>query len=1195
MKRAANAILVSAALLVLPGTAMAQEGQIAGVVRDSSGGVIPGVLVEATSPALIEKVRTATSDDNGQYRITNLPVGTYTVTFTLEGFTRQQRDNVVLTTGFTATINATMSVGQLAETISVTAESPVVDIQNSRQVAAFAGEQIRELPTTRNIRSMLTLTPGLTNTGLGADCVGGVGVWCNNNIYNLSAHTATNDTEGGLQGRVMVDGTIINTGGGAGIMGMTGGYVADVANAQEVNVQISGALGESETGGATINIIPRTGGNSFSGNYFGTYTQGDYSTNGNLRDGGFFGGSWFSQNNGNHPEISNGYPLIRDYDTSVAFGGPIKRDRLWFFSAARAWQKDAWSRQQDRIWDNANAGIWGQNYQPDRSSGPLTLINWTRNVNTRLTAQATQKNKINFFWDEGYTCQDPCDGSVAPWTARDGWWSGQVHPARLVQVGWTNPLTNVILLEAGMTANRQLYDFSQHRYYTPNPDIPRVIEFGTTVGATPDFPILNGTNFTVNGVPSGPWSDGIGGAAEQRQLNDWRPRASISYVTGGHAAKFGYDGGYFAQTRSNRTNNPRLEYRYETPTVDCYNAANPAASTCGNTSLYYANDPFNQARRPVPTRVKISTGPSTIDNRVAYSGFYAQDQWTLKRLTMSGGLRYDHATSEYPETCIGTDGNRLGASGNEPYVPVQVGGSFAGKNSWCTAASEGVSYHNVSPRWAVTWDLFGTGKTSVKWNMGKFLSGAGIAGIYADANPAQRTVNTYTRTWTDVNGNRRVDCDLLNFNEQNIPGGDICGGPTSVAAQDSTRYGRDPASLDSAGTPIGLATTQCGRREAGIPADVQAYCDVYGDSLLDGWGKRRSEWQFGLGIQHELLPRFSAEFTYNRRSYANLTAQDQLGIGCDRFNGSQDLETCQNGYLNFTNPNYGFFTAVAPSNPGLPGGGGYVIRGLANPNATLPVGRPTAVTIMDELSYTSNFFDTNFVWRGTDKWGLRGLRVNGGTTTGRAVRDQCASPTYVAAGVTIDGPNVQQHDGTTPACNPYTRWETSVRGTATYTVLPGRHWGDILVSTVFQRRNGPERVANHAFTKDQVTWEASSAARATQPCPAGATAGQVGCFTPVGTTITATSYTVNMINPGELYGPGYTIFDLKLGKNIRFNGKRINVGVDIYNLFNKEQVLTYQDNFDTVDNPATPVVEQWGQATSLLSPRFVRLSVQFDF
>src|SRR6185503_17310633 len=179
----------------------------------------------------------------------------------------------------------------LSDQITVSGQAPIVDIQSSKQVATFQSEQIRDLPTTRNIRSVLTLTPGLTNTGLGADCVGGVGVWCNNNIYNLSAHTATNDTDGGAQGRVMVDGTIINTGGGAGIMGMTGGYVADVANAQEVSVQISGGLGESETGGATINIIPRTGGNRYSGNYFMTFTRGDYNLDGSPREGGLFSGS----------------------------------------------------------------------------------------------------------------------------------------------------------------------------------------------------------------------------------------------------------------------------------------------------------------------------------------------------------------------------------------------------------------------------------------------------------------------------------------------------------------------------------------------------------------------------------------------------------------------------------------------------------------------------------------------------------------------------------------------------------------------------------------------------------------------------------------------------------------------------------------------------------------------------------------
>jgi hypothetical protein len=486
----------------------------------------------------------------------------------------------------------------------------------------------------------------------------------------------------------------------------------------------------------------------------------------------------------------------------------------------------------------------------------------------------------------------------------------------------------------------------------------------------------------------------------------------------------------------------------------------------------------------------------------------------------------------------------------------------------------------------VAWDIFGTGKTSVKLNMGKYLSGAGISGIYADANPAQRTVNRYTRTWQDRDGDRVVDCDLLNYAEQTVVGGDFCGGSNSVLGQDSVRYGRDPLSLDAAGTPIGLATTQCGRKEGGIPAAVQAYCDVYGESLLEGSGKRRSEWQFGIGIQHELLPRFSAEVTYNRRSYSHLQQTDRLGLGCDRFNGVIDMATCNQNFLNFNDPyTYDFYSGVAPSNPLLPGGGGYVIRGIDTPKLTLPGGQPGAVTIFDDLSYRWNGVDTNFVWRGTDKWGLRGLRVNGGTTTGRAVRDLC--------NVQVDGPNVQQHEGVAPQCNPHTRWDTNVRGTAAYTIPKI----DVLVSTVFRWLPGVERSANHAFSKDEITWEPGSASRKTQPCPAGATAGQVGCFigTAGSTTNTALIQTVNLLNSGELYGEGYTIFDVKLGKNLRFANKRLNIGVDVFNIFNNDAVRGFQDNFDVPDNPNTAVVEQWGQATTLLSPRYARLSIQFDF
>jgi hypothetical protein len=1144
MKRAVNAILVSVALLMLlPQTAFAQQGQIAGTVRDSSDAVIPGVIVEVTSPALIEKQRAATTDGSGQYRITNLPVGTYTVTFTLEGFSKQQRENVELTTGFTAPVNATMSIGTRSETVTVVGETPTVDVQNARQVTSFAGDAIRDLPTARNLRSLLTLTPGLTNTGLGSDCVGGVGVWCNNNIYNLSSHTATNDTDGGLQGRVMVDGTIINTGGGAGIMGMTGGYVADIANAREVAVQISGALGESETGGAVINIIPRTGGNRYSGNYFTSYTRR----------------AWFAANNEAYPSIISNYPIVNDHDVSVAFGGPIRRDRLWFFSVGRMWGKEAFNSTNQNIWDNKNAGIWGMNYQPDRSTDPLNFTNWTRNANVRITYQASPKNKFNVFWDEGFTCQDPCDGAVAAWAPRDGNWSGQVHPARLRQVSWTNPLSKVILLEAGLAANTQLYDFSYHRYVPGHQDIPRVVEFGQTVGMDSVSPLVN-SSAAIFGVQSGNLNNGPGGLAEFRNLDDYRPRASISYVTGSHSAKFGYDGGYFSQRRHNTAGDTRLTYRYDTPDVTCLTAA----AGCGNTSLYFPTDPTNLARRPVPTRVTINAGIADIESKVKYSALYLQDQWTQKRFTLSGAIRYDHATSNYLGTCIGPD----------PYVPVQNGGASAGSARYCTPPTDGVSYNDITPRWGVAWDVFGNGKTSVKWNMGKYLAGAGISGIYADANPALRTVNELTRTWTDTNGNRRVDCNLLDFNANGE-----CGLP--LAGQDSVRYGRDPLSLDAAGTPIGLATTQCGRREQGIPAAVQAYCAQYGGTLLDGSGKRRNEWQFGLGIQHEILPRLSAEVTFNRRKYYNLTVTDQLGIGCDRYNGAQDLQTCLNAVANYTSNQYDFFKVVAPANPGLPGGGGYTVRGVANPKVTFPVGQPSAVTIMDELEYSWNGVDTNFVWRGPG-----GLRLNGGTSTGRAVRDQCLGSLTAGGSVSeLDQPNVKAREGNPPACRPYQRWENNVRGSASYTIPKA----DVLVSTVFQWRPGVERMALMNVPKEMVTWEPSSAYRATLACT-GAQAGQVGCFTPQGTTVTATSYQVNLLDPGDLYGPGYTLVDLKLAKNIRFLRRRLNVGVDIYNIFNNDAVRGYENTF-----PVSATGAAWGTPNTLLSPRFARLQVQFDF
>src|SRR5439155_17618468 len=128
-------VVVSECLVFLPAAAWAQAetGNIAGVVRDTSGAVMPGVTVEAASPALIERVRAVTTDKQGLYRIVDLRPGLYTVTFTLPGFSTLRRDGIELTTGFTATVNAELRVGEVEETVTVSGASPVVDVQNAQQ------------------------------------------------------------------------------------------------------------------------------------------------------------------------------------------------------------------------------------------------------------------------------------------------------------------------------------------------------------------------------------------------------------------------------------------------------------------------------------------------------------------------------------------------------------------------------------------------------------------------------------------------------------------------------------------------------------------------------------------------------------------------------------------------------------------------------------------------------------------------------------------------------------------------------------------------------------------------------------------------------------------------------------------------------------------------------------------------------
>ncbi|HTM03089.1 MAG TPA: carboxypeptidase regulatory-like domain-containing protein [Vicinamibacterales bacterium] len=1126
-------------LVFVPAVAYAQEGQIAGSVKDSSGAVMPGVTVEASSPALIEKVRTTTTDAGGQYRLTNLPVGTYKVTFSLEGFSKQERDQINLTSGFTAQINGTMSVGQLAETVVVSGAAPVVDVQNAKEVVSFTGEQIKDLPTSRNVNSLFEVTPGISSmykpsTTFGAPgvCVGGIGVFCNPGVAGFNVGESGDQTNMN-QGRVMVDGQVVNQGGSLPLGGVTGGYTADIANSQEVNIQVSGALGESETGGSTINIVPRTGGNRFSGNFNTTYTDKKF----------------FSENNGAYSNISSVFQaVISDHDVSMGVGGPIKRDRLWFYSVGRDQGIHKLPVGID-FWPNKWEGKYGYNYQPDRSKDRVEYKNKWRSANARITWQASSKNKFNFYWDEQDFCQDPCDGVVSVFTSPESWWSVAIRPDRLQQASWTNPITNKILLEAGLNLSQQEYHTDKHRQYTNPVDIPRVVEVGTTSGgddvASPVNQFAGSSGFF--GLSSGSLNSALAsGGAEIRDTKNYRLRGAASYVTGGHHAKVGYDGAFFTQAQTNKVNTPQMQFNYNTPAATCVPGGTP---TCGNTSLQFPDDPNNVFRHPIPTSVTFNTGSGTANDKVWYTAFYAQDQWTLHRFTLSGALRFDNARSDYGVTCVGP--NYL--------VPIQANGS----DRYCTKPADGVSYKDLTPRYGFNWDVFGNGKTAVKVNGGKFLNAAGITGIYSGTNPARRTVNSLTRTWSDANGNRHVDCNILDPTDTS----DGCG--AFGFGQNIAQYGRDPESLDAAGIPVGLTTSQCGRTESAIPQAVQDYCAQYGESIVNGWDRRRNEWQFGIGIQHEILPRLSGEFTWNHRNYYNITVNDQLNIGCDRFNGATDVRTCQENMLKYSNPSYDFYTVTAPTDPRLPNGGGYQVLGLNDVKASLPANQPTAQTYMNTLNYKWNGFDTNFNWRAP-----KGIRIQGGTSTSRSQQNTCFSE--------LDGPNVRGREGAEwqGGCDKRTPFQTSIRGSASYTIP----WVDVLVSTVFQSLPGVEIQANVTYTKEQIQWNSASAGRSAEACSSAANG--LGCL---GATRNLTTTIVNLLNSNEMFGERTTYFDMKFAKNIRFSGKRAQIGVDMYNIFNSDAIQSYNNTYSVTGT------NNWLQPLTLMSPRYFRFQVQFDF
>jgi len=1021
--RLATLGIVLTFLLLTPALARAQSS-ITGTVRDASGGVLPGVTVEAASPALIEKTRSAITDGTGQYRIVDLRPGTYTVTFTLTGFSPVKREGYVLQADFVATLNADLKVGGLEETITVSGESPVVDVQTTKQQRTLDLDMLQATPTARGYAAVMLLIPSMVQSGGG-----------NPNVQ-LSPGMIVFGGRGGRgnEGQSQIDGL----GTGAAINGGGVSGYGQLETAQEVVMTTAGGLGEAEQGGPIVNFIPKTGGNSFQNHFYSSGMSG-----------------WMQSSNFTPALQAAGMltPQQTLYlvEASLSNGGPIKKDRLWFFYNTRY---SASGNSLPGIFYNLNAGnpaAW--TYVPDTSRSVSNSQAGSINPTFRLTAQVSPKNKLNLYWDpSSFRLSDrPAIGGItgptagAPETATvSGGTGGKGTYSRMETARWTSAVTARLLLEAGVSAYQQNWNGRER------PGNDRTL-----------IPV---TEQCTAGCPANGNIQGLVYRAQTWNADFMEPirwNASSTYVTGAHSLKAGYVGAFYWDTRNPNGNVSDLSYR------------------------------FNNG---VPNQLTEFLFPYRTDTRVRMNALYIQDTWTRGKFTYQGALRYDHAWSYYPAQQLGPT----------RFLP----------NPLLFPETQGVvGYNDIDPRFGLAYDVFGNGKTAIKFNVGRYLEMAVAGnGNYSALLPSSRIPTSVTRSWNDTfypagdprRGNFNPDCDLQNP-LQNAECGQISNLNFAIP--------NAPPSLS------------------------------YDPAILRGWGTRPSDWIIGVTVQHEVFPRMSVSIGYTRRWLQNFTITDNQAVTAADFTP---------------------FSITAPSDPRLPGGGGYNVSGLYDVI-------PTKAGQINNLStYASNYGSISQMYDGVDVNVIarlrNGFQFQGGLSSGARVTDYCSVRDALPemTGTFSTGSEVPAFNPVNPYCHFSPGITTRYTGAATYTIPKV----DVLVSGVITSSPGVPLAANWTISSADVARTLGRPLSGNVP-----------------------NITVNLLQPGQMFSDRVNELDLRVGKALRFGRTRLNAAVDLLNALNLSTIIIPNQAFI----PGGAWLAPTGTQTPVMTARTAKFTIQYDF
>ena len=542
-----TAILVALALLLAVPAFAQQTGIITGTATDEQGAVLPGVTVTVDSPALITP-RSTTTGAGGSYSHPALPPGGYSVTFALAGFQTVVQEGVRVSVARTLEVNASMGLSGVEETVTVTGDAPVVDVRSATVQTNIERELLEAVPTGRNPWVMAGMVPGMVTGRMDVGGSNGMQQY-SMEIFGSSASMQSFN----------VDGLKVNWPGGDG--GWTMQYYG-FSMYEEFNFQTSTHSAESDTGGVLMNMVVKSGGNEFSGDaialYNATSLQGE-------------------------AEQPGANPITKAVDINGTFGGPIVRDKAWFFSAYRHWDH------------NAEVSV-SSSY-----TGPTPVDdNRIRNLSGKFTWQPTESDRIAVTlqrnWKQRFHRRDPPYTAVADDLAR-------------FQDQWAD---NYIGSYNRVIGDAALLDIRLGRMGGVTPYILYSEYCGTPVDEYPDARACTENDIAL------------------------RDPVQLKYINADPRGEF------WGPNHRNQFNGSLTYYLDTASGSHNFKVGGQASREYAESRSFKSGDAFGELSDGVPTRINISRTPQTSHTRLNTWAFYAQDAWTIgDRLTLNLGFRLD--------------------------------------------------------------------------------------------------------------------------------------------------------------------------------------------------------------------------------------------------------------------------------------------------------------------------------------------------------------------------------------------------------------------------------------------------------------------------------------------------------------------------------------------------------------------------